>query len=299
MKISVIIPAYNCEGYIAQTLDCIYSQTMPRRDMEVIIYLDAPTDNTAAVVDAWMAAHRGLKVNVIRATRNRGVSYARNAAVRRARGEYVHFMDSDDLVNTDFYRAMYDAAKSTGADVAVASYRHQRRPNSSVAFDISVVVSNAQEKIDLTRVDQHGMMWRYLVRRDFWVREKFVFPEDMKICEDWVLANKMVYAANYIVTVPVAVYWYLWRQNSLISVGDTVREGGPDGIRANREMVEFLTENGLLRCQKHVMINDYRLFGGVRLFTVKSVDNKREWRLFGRILLWRAVKNYGMIRKPV
>ncbi len=299
MKISVIIPAYNCEGYIAQTLDCIYSQTMPRRDMEVIIYLDAPTDNTAAVVDAWMAAHRGLKVNVIRATRNRGVSYARNAAVRRARGEYVHFMDSDDLVNTDFYRAMYDAAKSTGADVAVASYRHQRRPNSSVAFDISVVVSNAQEKIDLTRVDQHGMMWRYLVRRDFWVREKFVFPEDMKICEDWVLANKMVYAANYIVTVPAAVYWYLWRQNSLISVGDKVREGGPDGIRANREMVEFLTENGLLRCQKHVMINDYRLFGGVRLFTVKSVDNKREWRLFGRILLWRAVKNYGMMRKPV
>lgn len=51
MKISVIIPVYNCAAFIAQTLDCIYTQTMAHKDIEIIMYLDAPTDNTEFVIE--------------------------------------------------------------------------------------------------------------------------------------------------------------------------------------------------------------------------------------------------------
>lgn len=64
MKVSVIIPVYNCEAYIAQTLNCIFTQNFPRNDIEVILCLDAPTDNTAAVVNSWVRAHRGINIRV-------------------------------------------------------------------------------------------------------------------------------------------------------------------------------------------------------------------------------------------
>lgn len=299
MKISVIIPVYNCAGYIAQTLDGIYAQTMPRRDIEVIMYLDAPTDETAAVVRMWVALHRDLKVRVIRGRVNRGVSFARNAAMRYAHGKYIHFMDADDIVNTDFYRALYDSVTHTGADVGVASYRHQRRPNSSVIFDISVVVSNPQDKIDVTRVDQHGMMWRYLIRRDFWEQNKFSFPEDMKICEDWLLANKVVYAANYITLVPDAVYLYRSRENSLIAISASQRDDSPDGRRAVADMRKFLTERGLKKCLKQSDVSVFRLFGKFTLFTISCVDNVREFRIFGKILLMRVSCRYDKFRKTL
>ncbi len=299
MKVSIIIPVYNCERFITQTLDCIYAQTLPRRDMEIIVCLDAPTDNTGRVVRAWARSHRGITTRVLENKTNRGVSFARNMAVRHATGEFVHFMDADDLINTDFYRALYAGAVETGADVAVASYRHQRRPNCSVVFDTATIISNPQDKIDITRVDQHGMMWRYLIRREFWNRNKFTFPEDMKICEDWVLANRVVFAANYIALAPGAMYLYRSREGSLISVGNRQREGGADGKRANLEMAQFLNENGLRKSIKQAAVFDFRLFGAIRLFTIVEFDNIREYRLFGRVLIARITTSYKMFRKPV
>lgn len=299
MKISVVMPAYNCEKYIAQTLDCIYTQTMPRKDIEVIVCLDAPKDNTASVVRSWVRAHRGMVVRVIANKTNRGASYARNVGVRNARGEYIHFMDADDLINTDFYRSLYEAASACRADVAVASYRHQRRPASSVIFDTSVVVRNPQDKIDITRVDQHGMMWRYLIRREFFENNKFSFPEDMHICEDWVLANKMVFAANYIAIVPEAMYLYRWREGSLISLSLKLRNESPDGRRANVEMREFLRKNGLKRCIKQDQVQDYRLFGKLCLLTVSRVDFIREYRLFGLLPILRITTGYKHFRRPI
>lgn len=299
MKISVVMPAYNCEKYIAQTLDCIYQQTMSRKDIEVIICLDAPTDDTANVVRKWVRAHRAIKVRVIENKNNRGASFSRNVCVRHATGRFIHFMDADDLINTDFYRALYDVAMRFGTDVAVSSYQHQRRPGSSVIFDISAVVTNPQDKIDITRVDQHGMMWRYLIKRDFFVQNKFTFPEDMHICEDWVLANKMVFVANRIAIVPDAMYLYRWRAGSLISLSLKERNANPDGRRANLEMSEFLRANGLRRCIKQNQVQDYRLFGKLCLLTVSVVDNVREYRLFGVLPIVRITMTYKHFRRPI
>lgn len=65
MKISVIIPAYNCEKYIAQTLDCIRTQTFPSRELEVLVALDAPTDNTAQVVKDYASKWQDFNLRII------------------------------------------------------------------------------------------------------------------------------------------------------------------------------------------------------------------------------------------
>lgn len=297
MKLSVIIPAYNCEKYIGQTLDCIYAQTMPRADIEVIVCLDAPTDNTAAVVNAWAAVHKDVNLRILENAENRGVSYSRNAAARVATGDFIHFMDSDDLINTDFYRALYTMATETAADIAVASFRYQKKPNKSVIFDVATVVSMPQDKIDMTCVDELGMMWRYLIRREFWHREKFEFPEEVRFCEDWLLANRMVFAANYIALVPGAMYLYMCRENSLMIQAHHNTEYANSAAAAYRSVAQFLADNSLHGYRIDMMVADYQLFGKIRLFTIAQRENKREVRLFGRMMLMCIMCNNKITRR--
>lgn len=292
MKISVIIPAYNCENFIAQTLCGIYAQTMSRDDMEIIVCLDAPTDNTAAVVRSWARAHRDVNIKIIENKTNRGVSYSRNIAARAARGEYIHFMDSDDFINVGFYDALYQSASTAGADIAVASFEYEQQPHNSINFDVETIVQNPQDRIDVTRVDAHGMMWRYLIRRRFWRDNKFAFPEDVRFCEDWLLANQMVQAANYLVTVPLALYVYKYRDNSLMQSlsHNTAYQGA--GERAGRDVAAFLDSQGLRPHLRSVMVLDWRLFGGIRLVTVSRSAGDVIVRLFGKWTLFKITRNY-------
>ena len=88
MKFSVIVPAYNSEKYIEETLDCLLSQT--EQDIEVIVVNDGSKDSTADIAERY-AAEDSRVVYVYQ--ENAGVSAARNNGIERARGEYMIFID--------------------------------------------------------------------------------------------------------------------------------------------------------------------------------------------------------------
>ncbi len=114
MKFSVIVPAYNSEKYIEQTLDCLLSQT--ERDIEVIVVNDGSSDLTADILSRYSEKDsRVVPVNQV----NAGVSAARNNGIERAVGEYIIFIDSDDLLSVDALEKLYSALKSTDADLAI------------------------------------------------------------------------------------------------------------------------------------------------------------------------------------
>ncbi len=114
MKFSVIVPAYNSERYIEETLDCLLSQT--EQDVEVIVVNDGSSDSTQSIVERYSAKDsRVVPVN----QENAGVSAARNNGIERANGEYIIFIDSDDLLSADALEKLYVALKATGADLAI------------------------------------------------------------------------------------------------------------------------------------------------------------------------------------
>lgn len=114
MKFSVIVPAYNSEKYIEETLDCLLSQT--EKDIEVIVVNDGSSDSTADILSRYSKKDsRVVHVN----QENAGVSAARNNGIERANGEYIIFIDSDDLLSADALEKLYSALKSTSADLAV------------------------------------------------------------------------------------------------------------------------------------------------------------------------------------
>ncbi len=90
--VSVVIPAYNCEGYVREAIESVLAQTFD--EFELIVVDDAATDGTAAVLAEYERAGR---LCVVRHERNRGLSAARNSGIRAARGRYVTFLDADDV----------------------------------------------------------------------------------------------------------------------------------------------------------------------------------------------------------
>ena len=112
--VSIITPCYNSAQYIAQTIASVQQQTLTT--WEMIVVDDGSTDDSGAICDAY--AKEDCRVRVIH-TVNRGVAAARNRLLDEAKGEYIMFVDSDDYVNTEAIRVLYDRLVLDGSEMAV------------------------------------------------------------------------------------------------------------------------------------------------------------------------------------
>lgn len=110
--ISVIIPMYNAEKYVDKILNCILSQTYS--SFELIIIDDGSNDNTLSKCKFYSRIDN--RVRLI-SQENQGVSVARNKGIEMSLGEYVSFIDADDLVRKDFLEVLYKNAIETNADI--------------------------------------------------------------------------------------------------------------------------------------------------------------------------------------
>ena len=114
MKFSIIVPVYNGEEYLSQTLECLLSQS--ENDTEIIVVNDGSTDSTQSIIDKFAKKEERIKAVL---QENAGVSAARNNGIERACGEYIIFIDSDDLLGDGALEKIYSAMQSTSADLAI------------------------------------------------------------------------------------------------------------------------------------------------------------------------------------
>ena len=113
-KISAIVPVYKAEAYLKDCVDSILSQSFS--DFEIILVDDGSPDNCGALCDAYAAAES--RISVIH-QENQGQAAARNHAMEQAKGEWICFVDSDDMIHPQMLQVLYDAAQQSGADIAV------------------------------------------------------------------------------------------------------------------------------------------------------------------------------------
>ena len=95
-KVSVIIPIYNTAEYLPMALDSIRNQTL--KDLQIILINDGSTDNCQEIIDKY--GKKDPRIEWVK-QKNRGLGSARNVGFKKATGEYVYFMDSDDLLQAD------------------------------------------------------------------------------------------------------------------------------------------------------------------------------------------------------
>lgn len=112
IKVSVIIPVYNSDKYIKNTIKSIINQSLP--DIEIICINDGSTDNSKSILDELSVLDNRIKVVH---QENKGVSYTRNKGISIASGKYLGFVDSDDIIDTNMYETLYNKATEFDCDI--------------------------------------------------------------------------------------------------------------------------------------------------------------------------------------
>lgn len=114
--ISLIMPVYNAEDYIARSIDTVLAQTFP--DTEIILVDDGSTDHTPVIVDWYAEKYPNV---IVTHRENGGVPAARNTGIKFANGEYIAFMDNDDMIRPSMLEKLYASIKKNDCDIAVTS----------------------------------------------------------------------------------------------------------------------------------------------------------------------------------
>ncbi len=129
--VSVIVPVYNAENYIDRCVECLVNQTL--ENIEIIFVDDESMDNSGTILDTW-CDKLGNRFKVIHSACNIGPGGARNLGMAVAKGQYIGFMDCDDVIEDDMYEKLYSVAVEGGFDVVDCAYYEELSGNISLAI---------------------------------------------------------------------------------------------------------------------------------------------------------------------
>ena len=205
-KISILVAAYNVAEYLDQCLDSIVGQTYS--NLEIIIVDDGSTDATGAICDHFKKADKRVKV-IHQA--NGGLSAARNAGLKAAKGDFVMFVDGDDFIKPDMVQKLCDA--SVDADVVICGY--QIFPGSENIRPEEKIYSGEAATIDLLTNQEDYMVvsWNKLYKRELF--DGIIFPLGKKH-EDNLTTYKIFPKAKKVVCISDPLYYYVQRKNSIM-----------------------------------------------------------------------------------
>lgn len=117
-KISIIVPVYNAEGYVAQAIESLIHQTL--RDIEIILVNDGSIDKSKEICEEYLTKDKRIKlIN----KENGGLAEARNSGMKIATGKYIMFLDADDMFEVDSCENMYNAIEKSKANYVIGNYQ--------------------------------------------------------------------------------------------------------------------------------------------------------------------------------
>ncbi len=214
MKLSFIIPAYNASTTIIRALDSIYSLPLRTDELEVIVVDDCSKDDTCALVEQYAQKHSNLRL--LRQPQNHRQGAARNRGLEVAKGNYVTFVDADDII-LDGVVSAQQIAERRKIDLVYCSCYHEKTPTEVVLKEIDMPEEAVMSGVDFCERYQHeGVFWYpwgILYRREWLQALNYPFIEDRQHEDrDW-LAHVMSHAKT-IANSKQPIYRYVCNPNS-------------------------------------------------------------------------------------
>ncbi|MBQ3440951.1 glycosyltransferase [Candidatus Saccharibacteria bacterium] len=165
-KISIIIPVYNAEKYLAECLESAKKQTL--KEIEIICVNDGSTDKSLEIIKKMSLDDKRF---VIIDQKNQGVIAARKAGYRKATGEYIIWVDNDDILELDMCDQLYNAAKEHDSDIVICNYRLYPKDRNTIKKKISYKSYSGEVDWEFM-LKNSGTPWNKISRRSFLAKNK-------------------------------------------------------------------------------------------------------------------------------
>lgn len=208
--ISVVIPVYNVETYLDACVRSVMKQTYS--NIEIILVDDGATDNSGEMCDFY--AKEDSRVKVIHKD-NGGLSDARNCGIEVTKGEFITFVDSDDIVSCKYIETLYSLIKNNNADISICNCVHCFE-DTDIQFSMSTYleVLDSDSAINNLLYQKKFLVsaWSKMYRRRFF--EDVIFPVGM-LYEDSAIMYKIFEKAKTIVYSNAKIYAYFHRNGSI------------------------------------------------------------------------------------
>lgn len=219
VKISVIIPVYNVENYLSLCLTSCVNQTL--NDVEFICVNDGSTDGSLSILQQF--AQQDYRIRIIDKP-NGGVSSARNAGLRAARGEYIMFLDSDDYLTPDACERVWIEKLEAPTDIVVFSteiFPHAHPHPTDWYYWVTNTHTHRYweftPKVLFGEPSTRPFLWHQAFRKEILDSNHIEFREDVKHGEDMVFLLQVYPHAKYFCFLPDKLYHYRWhREGSLM-----------------------------------------------------------------------------------
>lgn len=236
--VSIIVPVYNVEKYLARCMNSLLSQTY--KELQIIVVNDGSTDNSLMILQSYTDP-RIIIIN----KENGGLSSARNVGIKHATGKYVTFIDSDDWIHPNTISSMVAAAEKYGADIVDVQYKivHEKRDAFNKNEEEIINVYHGEDcnsQLYLNYVPNFAWGKLYLRERMF-KDDSIRFPEG-RLYEDDATAYMFMKRCRTLVTLRgIGYYYYFIRINSIVHTKSL--KHAYDKYVVNKEMTSFKTNN--------------------------------------------------------
>lgn len=247
VKVSVIVPIYNVEEYLEECLDSLVNQSIRENNinfLEVLMIDDGSTDSSGIIAQRYERQYENFCYIL---KENGGLGQARNYGLKFAHGEYIAFLDADDIVPEDAYEKMYLMAEKTGNDLIVGDvvrFNTRRQFKSNLhrrAFinpaDNTHILNNPDLVFDTTS-------WNKLYKFNWWKKNNFRFPENI-LYEDIPVTIPAHFKANRVSILNDVVYQWRIRDgvSKSITQNRTEYKNFSDRLKIIRMVDEFYNNN--------------------------------------------------------
>lgn len=280
LKLSIIVPIYKVEQYLAKCVDSLLHQDLSPEEYEIILVDDGSPDGCGAICDDYVSQYGNIKV-IHRP--NGGLSAARNSGIEVARGHYVQFVDSDDFLEPNVLKALVDKMDADKLDILRFNYQNVNEqyevfsPNKDPKrwVDYSDSVCDGLSFLN-ERLGPACYAWQFVIKRTLLSDKRNWFKEGIYF-EDMEWTPRIVLQASRVSSVGTISYNYLIREGSITQ--------SVDANKKRKVLNDKLLLVDLMQSQKQ-SVSDQRWFDGMIAQVVVSIIN-------------HLVENYYKERKSV
>lgn len=255
-KISIIVPVYKVEALLGRCIDSILCQTFP--DFELILVDDGSPDQSGVICDQYAA--RDKRIRVVH-QKNGGLSAARNTGISLAAGEYLSFVDSDDMIHPQMFEFLLSSLEKHQADVVSTRYIrfHGESPTMPRLSEVGELLLTQKEFLDHLYPEYFERIgisaWGKLYRRHLF--ETLRYPEG-KIYEDLHIYLELLRLCRKIVVLDTPMYYYYLGNVSITKSNYLAYCRFDEFILRTRHADYFIAQGNL--SQYYYAVNDYLTF---------------------------------------